>query len=1025
MGGASLRIGDIDIIIDKRLRPTIQTRNVGVFDQNGTEIAVLDQATARLAPGQFLRGAASSMRSLNISGAIITVRRDPQGNFDLVFGQGAGATGDLANVLDSLDQSFSQDPLAALGKITADHVTISLEDARSGRLWQVTDGRVALIHSEDSLDLRVEADVFNGTEDLATTVIGFQTEKGSARATLTATFENARASDIAAQSPVLSFLDVLDAPISGALRTTIDEDGKVEDLAGTLTVQQGALQPNPDAPPILFEYGQAYLDYDPENQAIQFSQVAFESETASVSASGSALFRDFRGRWPQSLIGQFDVSHFRMQPEGFFAEPMEFDEGIFEFRLKLDPFAVDIGQLALGPKDQRLLGNGRVRVSDDGWSLGLDLNLNKMPRDRILQLWPVQLARGARDWVTRSVIAGEITELNAAVRLTPAEKPKVSLSFQFGDATVKALKFLPPIDQASGYASLDAQSFTAVVETGRMTAPKGGKIDIAGSYFKIADITASVERGIVKLFTESTVTAALSLLNLKPLEVMDDAGVPADVAEGRARVQATLGFDLIDDLLIKDVDWRANGQLYGVTSKKLIKDRNLTAKVLEFRADPKSVEISGTAKVDGLPMTGTWAQTIGPGSNGNSRVTGDLELSQAFLTAFNIDLPPGSLSGSGVGQLVLDLAKGVAPKFSLKSDLNRIALSIKSLGWSKPRNRTGKLEIAGRLGDVPSIDRLRLSAPGLDVSGVVDLTPKGGLQRAQFDRVRVGNWLDGPVTLTGRGSRPPAIAINGGTLDLRSAELGGSSGGEPGGPLTTRLSRLTISEGIFLTDFRGDFKPGVGLEGQFTALVNGLAPINGSVLPTPSGPAIRIISDSAGRVLAAADIITTSRGGSLDMSLNPARTSGVYNGRLKIKNTRLYKAPAITEMINAISIVGLLDQLNSGGILLADVDAEFQLSPEALKLLYASATGPSIGVSLDGIYNMKTARLDMQGVLSPVYFLNGLGQIFSRGRDGLFGFSFRMTGNAADPNVSVNPLSILTPGAFREIFRKPPPQRSQ
>jgi hypothetical protein len=32
-----------------------------------------------------------------------------------------------------------------------------------------------------------------------------------------------------------------------------------------------------------------------------------------------------------------------------------------------------------------------------------------------------------------------------------------------------------------------------------------------------------------------------------------------------------------------------------------------------------------------------------------------------------------------------------------------------------------------------------------------------------------------------------------------------------------------------------------------------------------------------------------------------------------------------------------------------------------------------------------------------------------------------LTGPSENPQVTVNPLSILTPGLFRDIFRRPPP----
>ncbi len=68
--------------------------------------------------------------------------------------------------------------------------------------------------------------------------------------------------------------------------------------------------------------------------------------------------------------------------------------------------------------------------------------------------------------------------------------------------------------------------------------------------------------------------------------------------------------------------------------------------------------------------------------------------------------------------------------------------------------------------------------------------------------------------------------------------------------------------------------------------------------------------------------------------------------------------------------------------------------------------------------------MDMQGVISPFYAVNAIGRIFSRkGEGGLVGFTFRLRGGPDDPRVDVNPLSLFTPGMFREIFRRSPPSR--
>lgn len=60
----------------------------------------------------------------------------------------------------------------------------------------------------------------------------------------------------------------------------------------------------------------------------------------------------------------------------------------------------------------------------------------------------------------------------------------------------------------------------------------------------------------------------------------------------------------------------------------------------------------------------------------------------------------------------------------------------------------------------------------------------------------------------------------------------------------------------------------------------------------------------------------------------------------------------------------------------------------------------------------------------PAYGLNRLfgelpviGAILGNGRDrGLLGITFKLTGATTKPNLVINPLSIIAPGVFRQIF---------
>ncbi|MEY8841404.1 AsmA-like C-terminal region-containing protein, partial [Cribrihabitans sp. XS_ASV171] len=132
-------------------------------------------------------------------------------------------------------------------------------------------------------------------------------------------------------------------------------------------------------------------------------------------------------------------------------------------------------------------------------------------------------------------------------------------------------------------------------------------------------------------------------------------------------------------------------------------------------------------------------------------------------------------------------------------------------------------------------------------------------------------------------------------------------------------------------------------------------------------------------------------------------------------------APAMAALLNAISVVGLLDEMSGQGILFTEMDARMRITPQALRVLEASAVGPSIGLSMDGVVDTQRELLNLRGVVSPVYLLNSIGSVLTRKGEGVIGFNYTLTGPTAAPQVSVNPLSGLAPGFLREIFREPAP----
>jgi len=159
----------------------------------------------------------------------------------------------------------------------------------------------------------------------------------------------------------------------------------------------------------------------------------------------------------------------------------------------------------------------------------------------------------------------------------------------------------------------------------------------------------------------------------------------------------------------------------------------------------------------------------------------------------------------------------------------------------------------------------------------------------------------------------------------------------------------------------------------------------------------------------------------MELELLPVGQGGAFDGRLTVNDVRITNAPAMAALINSISIVGLINELNGDGIYFSDVEADFRLSPSQITLREASAVGASLGLSMDGIFVPDTGALQLQGVISPIYALNAVGSVLTRRGEGLFGFNYSITGTTEAPKVFVNPLTALAPGMFRNLFRRAEP----
>lgn len=1028
LNGMQIEFGQVHLVITEGWRPRLGLRDVVLTHADGSTAAQLADAQASLAMRPLLRGQVQPKR-IALSGLYATLRRD-EGSIALSLSDGGGPLRQaetLPALIEQWDATLATPVLAALTEVETEALTLRYEDARLGRVWTLDGGHLRLDRRGQELEVSGGFSLLSGRDYVSSVELSYRSEIGSPAADFGFAVRDAASEDIAAQAPALAWLGVLRAPISGSLRGGISGEGGLLPLAASLQIGGGVLQPEDEARPVPFTGARSYFTYEPASQVLRFDELSVESGWGSGTAEGQAMLNGISEGVLKDLVGQFTFSNLSFNPQGLYPQPLVFEGVRSDFKLELDPFRLQIGEMLIdsGPSRARL--RGEAAAGPEGWTYALDAGVEEITVARLKELWPALAAKKPREWVEKNLHEGALSGVRLSMRGREGAPPLLAADAAFQEGRVTFQKHMPEARRVAGRLSLLDKRFAVMATAGVVQPDQGGPVDIAGTSFIIPDISIKkAAPGVVRLKAQGEVTSALSLLNRPPLSVLKKSALPVDLAGGTVALEGTLSLPLAKKVPFEAVEYHYRGRITGVESAVLVPGHVLAAEALQIEGDHRSVTVRGSGSLSGVPATAAWRQPVGKGDLPPGRVSGTVELSQQANEALKLGLPPGTFSGAAPGRFDLQLVKGGPPVITLQSELEGLGIRMPALGWAKPESSAGSLALTAVLDTPARVTGLKVEAPGLEAEGEVVAAEGGGLDRAEFSRVRIGNWMDGPAELVGRPGQVPEVRVGGGIIDLRRSPFGSGGGTQAGadsaGPIRLALTRLQVTDSIALNSFRGDFTTLGGFNGSFRGELNGQVVVDGKVVTQKDGIAVRIGSQDAGGVFRAAGVLRHGSGGSFDLTLLPTGKEGEFKGGLKVRNVRVKEAPSMAALLNAVSLVGLLDELSGRGILFSEVDAAFRLGPSYLQVDQGSAVGPSMGLSLDGFYNTGSSALDMRGVLSPIYLVNVVGRPLARKGEGLFGFAFNLQGTADAPVVTVNPLSALMPGVLRDIMRRQAPK---
>jgi len=191
---------------------------------------------------------------------------------------------------------------------------------------------------------------------------------------------------------------------------------------------------------------------------------------------------------------------------------------------------------------------------------------------------------------------------------------------------------------------------------------------------------------------------------------------------------------------------------------------------------------------------------------------------------------------------------------------------------------------------------------------------------------------------------------------------------------------------------------------------------------------LNILIPDASKAVSAFIGLDNTSGGKLEITANlpAAGQEGAYVGEVDMRDFKLKEAPALAQLLSLASLKGLADTLSGGSMEFDRFKLPFTMLGDDIAIRDARLYGPALGMTGNGDIDLDLRVLDFDGTLVPAYTANSilgdipvLGDLFVQEKDGgLFALTYTVSGPFEKTQIAVNPLSALTPGFLRGIFKR-------
>jgi hypothetical protein len=656
--------------------------------------------------------------------------------------------------------------------------------------------------------------------------------------------------------------------------------------------------------------------------------------------------------------------------------------------------------------------------------------------DQFLSLWPVKAFSGARRWIDRSVTGGKITQLDAEIAFEEdffedrlLTEDRLKLLFSGTDTSVRFMETMPQVVEVFGGGQLIGNQLSVNLDSGRLDGITltGGSVEIPRLLPKGGDI-------VVNAYGQGEASELLRVADFPPFQIASRYNVDPKALAGRGTVSINVVRPLLEFFPREEIEYQIKGDFVNATAPFELGDYKVTNGTLSMDANKERVVMKGPVNIGPWRADVLWQETFGENApptqyQASGEINADLldKLGVGSRTWFD-----------GTAYLKVDAVGRGRDIFgaNINLDLTASELSVERV-WMKIPGESARL--TGQLSREPDgsyiIDNAKITGADLDVAGRVEIEPDYKLREIDLSNVSIASLIEGAVRITpDRRAGRLGVELNANYLDVSpwTEDLFAERQSNLDVPLTLdgRVKTLILDEFYPVSDSEIYFThTGEVIETARLEAFSDGEPLKLELSTREDlKRELNILIPDASKAVSAFISLDNTSGGKLEItaSLPAAGEEGAFVGEVDMRDFKLKEAPALAQLLSLASLKGLADTLSGGSMEFDRFRLPFTMLGDDIAIRDARLYGPALGMTGNGDIDLGLRVLDFDGTLVPAYTANSilgdipvLGDLFVQEQDGgLFALTYTVSGPFEKTQIAVNPLSALTPGFLRGIFKR-------